>query len=122
LVSNIKGITYTEMFENRILRRIHVFGFKRDQVIGDWRKMHNEDFLNFYSSSKIKLWRTKSSGRVARIRGREEKCIQSFVGMSEGKRPLGGPRCMWEGNIKTNLREIVCGGKDWIHLAQDRDQ
>jgi hypothetical protein len=48
LVSDIKGITWTEMFENRILRRIS--GPKRDQIIGGWREMHNEEFRNFCPS------------------------------------------------------------------------
>jgi hypothetical protein len=44
-----------------------------------------------------------------------------LVGMSEGKRPLGRPRRRWEDNIKMDLREIVFGDVDWIHLARDRD-
>jgi hypothetical protein len=44
------------------------------------------------------------------------------VGKPERKRPLGRPRRRWEDNIKIDLREIGCGGMDWIDLAQDRDQ
>jgi hypothetical protein len=44
------------------------------------------------------------------------------VGKPEGKRPLGGPRCRWECNIKMDLQEEGCGGRDWIELAQDRDR
>jgi len=43
------------------------------------------------------------------------------VGKPEGKRPLGRPRCGWEDNIK-GLQEVVCGGMDWIDLAQDRNR
>jgi len=39
----------------------------------------------------------------------------------EGKRPLGRPRCKWEDNIKMDLQEVGCGGKDWIDLSLDRD-
>jgi hypothetical protein len=45
-----------------------------------------------------------------------------LVGKTEGKRPLGTPRCRWVDNIKMDLREIEWDGMDWIELAQDRDQ
>jgi len=44
------------------------------------------------------------------------------VGELEGKRPLGRPRLRWEDNIKMDLQEVVCGGMDWIELAQNRDR
>jgi hypothetical protein len=44
-----------------------------------------------------------------------------LFGKPEGKRPLGRPRCKWEDNIKMDLYEVGCGGKDWIDLAWDRD-
>jgi hypothetical protein len=46
----------------------------------------------------------------------------SVVGKPGGKRPLGGPRHRWEGNVKMELLEVGCGGIDWIELAQDRDR
>ena len=42
------------------------------------------------------------------------------MGKSEGKRPFGRPRYRWEDNIKMDLKEVGCGGIDWIDLAQDR--
>ena len=45
-----------------------------------------------------------------------------LVGKLEGKRPLGRPRRRWEDNIRMDLREVECGGGDWIELAQDRDR
>jgi hypothetical protein len=45
-----------------------------------------------------------------------------LVGKPEGKRPLGRPRHRWEVNIKMDLQEVVCGGMDWIQLAQDKDR
>jgi len=54
--------------------------------------------------------------------GREEKRIRGLVGKPEGKRKLGRPRHRWEGYIKMDLREVACGGMDWIGLAQDRDR
>jgi hypothetical protein len=50
----------------------------------------------------------------------EEKRL--LVGKPKGKRPLVKPRCRWVDDIKMDLREIGCGGMDWIDLAQDRDQ
>ena len=48
--------------------------------------------------------------------------LKVLVGKPEGKRPVGSPRRRWEDNIKMDLREIGCGGMDWIELAQDRDR
>jgi hypothetical protein len=111
------------VFENRVLRRI--FGPKRDEVTGEWRKLHNEELHNLYSSPDI-IWQIKSrrmrwAGHVARM-GEERKLYKVLVGKSEGKRPLGRPRRRWEDAITMDLREIGLGGMDWIRLAQDRDQ
>jgi hypothetical protein len=54
--------------------------------------------------------------------GEERKVYKVLVGKPEGKRPLGRPRCMWEGGIRMDLEEIGLGGVCWIRLAQDRDQ
>ena len=45
-----------------------------------------------------------------------------LVGKPEEKRPHGKPRRRWEDNIKINLKEVRCGGMDWVELAQDRDR
>jgi len=45
-----------------------------------------------------------------------------LVGKSEGKRPLGRPRLRWEDNFKMDLQEVVCGGVNWIKVAQHRDR
>jgi hypothetical protein len=58
---------------------------------------------------------------VARV-GEGKGVHRVSVGKPEGLRPLGRPRRRWEGNIKANLQEVVCGGIDWIELAQDRDR
>ena len=44
------------------------------------------------------------------------------MGKPESKRPLGRPRGRWEDNIKMGLREVVCDPRDWIDIAEDRDQ
>jgi hypothetical protein len=77
------------VFENRVLRRI--FGPKRDEVTGEWRKLHNEEFHNLYSSPdiirQVKSRRMRWTGHVARM-GEERKLYKVLVGKPEGKRPL----------------------------------
>jgi hypothetical protein len=111
------------MFENRVLRRI--FGPKRDDVTGEWRKLHSEELHNLYSSPdiirQVKSRRMRWAGHVARI-GEETKVYKVLVGKPEGKRPLGRPRRRWENGIRMDLREIGLGGVAWIRLSQDRDR
>jgi hypothetical protein len=107
--------------ENRVLRRI--FGPKRDRVTGGWRKLHNEELHNLYSSpSKIRIIKSRRmrwAGRVARM-GEKRNVYRLLVGKPEGKRPLGRPRRRWMNNIKMGLLEIGLNVVDWIGLAQDR--
>jgi hypothetical protein len=81
------------VFENRVLRRI--FGPKRDEVTGEWRKLHNEELHNLYSSQdiirQVKSRRMGWAGHVARM-GEERKVYKVLVGKPEGRRPLGRPR------------------------------
>jgi hypothetical protein len=111
------------VFENRILRRI--FGPKTDEVTGEWRKLHNEELHNLYSSSdiirQVKSRRMRWAGHVARM-GEERKVYKVLLGMPEGKRPLGIPRRRWEDGIRMDLLETGLGGVDWIRLSQDRDR
>jgi hypothetical protein len=72
------------------------------------------------------IWRINSGrmswlGYTVRIAGMRNT-YKIFVGKSEGNTPLARPRRVWEDNIRTDIREIVCECVDWIHLAQDRDQ
>jgi len=109
-------------FENRVLRGI--FGSKRNEVTGEWRKLPNEE-LNLYSSPNIvpviKSRRMRWAEHVARM-GVGTGICRVLVGKPEGKRLLGRLRHRWEGNIKMDLQEVGCGGMDWIELAQDRDR
>jgi len=110
------------VFENRVLRR--VFGSKRDEITGEWRKLHNEEFRDLYSLPNI-VWVVKSrrmkwAGHVVRM-GEVRDVHRVLVGKPEGKRPLGRPRRRWEDNIKMDLREVG-GGGDWMELAQDKDR
>jgi hypothetical protein len=109
------------VFENRVLRRI--FGPKRDEVTGEWRKLHNEELNTLHSSPdiirKIKSRRMRWAGHVARM-GEERKVYKVLVGKPEGKRPFGRPRHRWKVGIRRDLMEIDWG-VEWIQLAQDRD-
>ncbi|KAJ4425680.1 hypothetical protein ANN_27876 [Periplaneta americana] len=92
--------------ENKVLRKI--FGAKRDEVTGEWRKLHNTELQAFYSSPDIirnlKSRRLRWAGHVARM-GESRNAYRVLVGRPEGKRPLGRPRRRWEDNIKMDLRE-----------------
>jgi len=111
------------VFENRVLRRI--FGPKRDEVTGEWRKLHNEELSDLYSLSNIlrvvKSKRLRWAGHVARM-GEGRGMYRVLVGKPEGKRPLGRPRRRWEDNIKMDLKEVGGGFGDWMELAQKRDR
>jgi hypothetical protein len=89
------------VFENRVLRRI--FAPKRDGVTGWWRKLHNEELHNVYSSPSIiriiKSRRMRWAGHVARM-GEKRNVYRLLVGKPEGKRPLGRPRHRWIVNMK----------------------
>jgi len=110
------------VFENIVLRRI--FGPGRAEVTGKWRRLHNEELNDLYSSSNI-VWVIKSrrmewAGHVARI-GEEMGAYRVLLWKPEGKRPLGRPRRRWVDNIRMGLQEVGCGYMDWIGLAQDRE-
>jgi hypothetical protein len=111
------------VFENRGLRRI--FGPKEDEVIGGWRKLHNEKLHKLDCSPSIiriiKSRRMRWAGQVARM-GEKRTAYRILVGKPEGKRPLGRPRCRWEDNIRMDLRGMGWGSIDCINLAQVRDK
>ena len=109
------------MFENMMLR---IFGPGRDEVTGEWRKLHNEELNDLYSSPNIvrviKSRRMRWAGHVARM-GEERGVYRVLVVKPEGRRPLERRRRRWADNIRMDLQEVGCGYMDWIGLAQDRD-
>jgi hypothetical protein len=85
------------VFENRVLRR--VFGPKRDEVTGEWRKLHSKKLSDLYSLPSIvrvvKSRRIRWAGHGGRM-GEGRGVHRVLVGKPEGKRPMGRPRRRWE--------------------------
>jgi hypothetical protein len=109
------------VFENRVLRRI--FGPTRDEVTGEWRKLHNGELHNLYSLPDIirqmKCRRMMWAGHVARM-GEGRNVYRVLVGKPEGKRPLERQRRRWEGGIKMDREEIgwgVWSGFTWLKIG-----
>jgi hypothetical protein len=98
---------------------------KRDEVVGEWRKLHNEELREWYSSPSVtrivKSRRMRWAGYVTRM-GEKRSAYRLLVGKLEGKRPLGRPRRRWVDNIRMDLGEVGWGVVDWISLAQDRNR
>jgi hypothetical protein len=109
------------VFEKRVLRRI--FGPMRDEITGEWRKLHSGDLHNLYTSPdiirQIKSRRMRWAGHVACMReGRN--AYRVFVGKPEGKRPLERPRHRWDNGIKMDLGEVgwgVWSGFTWLRIG-----
>jgi hypothetical protein len=100
------------VFENRVLGKI--FAPKRNEVTGGWRKLHNEELHNLYSSSDInrmlKSRRTRWARHVAYV-GEVRNAYQILVGKPEGQRALESCRHSWEYNIKMDLEGT--GWREW---------
>jgi hypothetical protein len=94
-----------------------IFGPKRDEVTGEWRKLHNEELNVLYPSPNIvrmiKSRRIRWAVHVARM-GKERGVYRVLVGRLEGKRPLGRPRRRWEDNIKMDVGEVGTGSRNFL--------
>jgi hypothetical protein len=95
---------------------------KRDEVTGEWRRLHNKELYALYSSPNIirviKSGRLRWAGHVARM-GERRGAYRALVGKPEGRRSLGRPRHKWEDNIKMDLREVGWGawtGFIWLRI------
>jgi hypothetical protein len=99
------------VFENRLLRRI--FGPKRDELTGEWRRIHNKELYALYSSPNtirvIKARKMRWARYVARM-GERRGAYRALVGKPEGRRPLGRLRCIQYDNTKTNSLRGMGGG------------
>jgi hypothetical protein len=101
-----------------------VFGPKKDEVTGEWRKLQNDEFHPSYSSPNI-IRQIKSSRMrwVVHVACMEEErnVYKVLMRKPEGKSQLKRPRRRWEDGIRMNLRETGWGSVEWTQLAQDRD-
>ena len=109
------------MVKNLVMRRI--FGLKREVVTGEWRRLHNEEINDLYSSPKsvrmIKPRRMRWAEHVARMEERRG-VYRVWVGKTEGKTSLGRPRRRWEDDIKMDLQEVGIGlwtGSRWLRIG-----
>ena len=111
------------MLEKRVSRR--TFGCSRDKVTGEWRKLHNEELNDLYSSpNSVRMIKSRGmrwAGHVASM-GEKRGAYRVLVGKRDGNRPLRRSVCRWEDNIKMDLQEVRCGGMDCIELAKERDR
>jgi hypothetical protein len=94
-------------------------------VTGEWRKLHNEELHDLYSSPSIiriiEARRMRLAGHAARM-GDKRNAYRLLVGKPEGRRPLGRSRRRWVDNMTIDLVKVGRGSVDWIGLAQDRGQ
>jgi hypothetical protein len=104
--------------EEHRLRRI--FGPKRDEMTGEWRKLHNEELIDLNSLPSIfriiKARKMSWVGHVARM-GEKRNAYRLLVGKPEGRTPLRKPRCKWLDNIRMHLVQVGWDDVDWIGLA-----
>jgi len=111
------------VYKSRVLRR--VFGPERDEVTGEWRKLHNEKLNNLYFLPNIvrviKLRRMRWVEHVVHM-GESRDVYRALVGKPEEKRPLGRPSIYERITLRWIFRKWDGGGMDWIDLAQARDR
>ncbi|KAJ4447799.1 hypothetical protein ANN_09807 [Periplaneta americana] len=124
---NVIIIDPTVRFEISVdqLQQVNMEEKKIYELVREWRKLQDTELHALYSSPdvirNIKSRCLRWAGHVASM-GESRNAYIVLVGRSDGKRPLGRPRRRWEDNIKMDLREVGYDDREWINLAQDRDQ
>jgi hypothetical protein len=127
MIKNLVGLPHYNPNKNVgcFIQMRRIFGPKRNEVTREWRKLHNEELRDLYSSPSIiriiKSRKMRWAGHVARM-GEKRNPYRLLVGKPEGKRPLGRPRRRWVDNIRMDLGEVGLGDVDWIGLADDRNR
>ena len=118
MVTTLREERRLSVFKKRVLRKI--FGAEGDEKTGEWRRLHNEELHDLYSSpyiirvikSIIRRW----TGHVARM-GRSTTAYRVLVGMPDEKRPLGIAGLRWENNIKIYLPEVEWTALIWLRIG-----
>jgi hypothetical protein len=96
-----------------------MFAPKREEVTGGWRKLHNEELQNLYSSPNIsRMTKSRKMRWTGHVAGMKNNVYGLWVEKPEGKRPLGRLRRRWVDNIKMDFKS----GMNWMDVAQYRDQ
>jgi hypothetical protein len=86
-----------------------IFGPKRDEVTGEWRRLYNEELYDLYSLTKYYTGdqiKKNGKGGAYSTYGGHERCIQGLVGKPEGKRPVAGARHREENTTKVDLQGV----------------
>ena len=96
-------------------------GPERDEVTGEWRKLHNEEINDLYCLSNIVRDQIEKNefDWACSTYGGEKWCTQGLVGKPEGKRPLGIHRRRWEENIKRDFQDVRWTGSSWLRIGTD---
>jgi len=110
------------VFKNRVLRRI--FGPKRVEVTGEWKRLYNEQLNDLYASKKYYSGDQSMQNEMGGacnvwVRGEGHKVL---VGKPEGIRTLVRCRNRWQVNIKMYIQDVRWEGMDWTDLARNRDR
>jgi hypothetical protein len=96
-----------------------IFGPKRDEVTGEWRKLHNEELNDLCCSPNIERVTMKWAEHVARM-GKGRGVYRVLLGKPEVKRPLGRPRLRWEDTMKMDFQEVGCwvwNESSWLRIV-----
>ena len=105
----LRGERKLRVFENMVLRRI--FGPRSEEVTGEWRRLHNEELNDLYSSPSIvraiKSRGMRWAGHLARM-GEERWVYRVLVGKPEGRRSLGRPRRRWWIILNSTSFKVHC--------------
>jgi len=110
-----------KVFENRVLRRI--FGSKREEVTGEWRRTYNEKVYALDCSPNIirviKSRRMRWVGHVASV-GNMRGAYRVLMRILHGRISIGRPRLKLEDNIEVDVQEVELEGMDWVAMARIR--